>query len=193
MKSTGKALILLPIGQMSLSTSFEFGDTPYDGFCSSCNTCITDDNITIEEQCLRFHCILLKHTMSELPGDNTCTYEGPTYQFVRENLIPYMNAEIAAGEAVFIAHAGDILGETQPCELCSKCFFWYYSISNSSSISTYYIFGYRCWLASGVGVGKNTRCNPYSFASRSNLFAEMVLHFWLVRETMIGMNVLDMI
>jgi len=37
--------------------------------------------------------------MSELPGDNPCTYEGHNYQCVRDNLIPYMNAEIAAGEA----------------------------------------------------------------------------------------------
>eukprot|EP01083_Nonionella_stella_P024110 66678_1 len=90
---------------------FAFGDTPYDASCSDCNTCIAA-NGTVEQDCSRFDCILKNITISKLPADNTCTYEGPEYECVRDNLIPYMNEQIDAGEASFIAHAGDIIKGT---------------------------------------------------------------------------------
>ena len=50
--------------------------------------------------------------MQDLPVNNTCTYEGPEYECVRDSILPYMNDEIAAENAAFIAHAGDIMSES---------------------------------------------------------------------------------
>jgi len=122
---------------------FAFADTPYDSKsgCASCNTCIAEDGITKEEDCTRFDCILANSTLSELPDDNTCTFEGKDYECVEETLIPYMNSQIAAGDAALILHAGDILGGAKPL------------------------------IPGGMKTGLNTRCQSHSFGSRRELFS----------------------
>ena len=91
---------------------FAYGDTPYDSGSGISNTCIAADNVTKEANCTQFDCILKHITMTQLPVDYTCTYEGAEYACNRDNLIPYMNSEIAAGEAAFTVHTGDILSES---------------------------------------------------------------------------------
>ena len=88
---------------------FAFGDTPYDDACSECNTCIGIDG-NKEDSCTRFDCILKSISMSELPVNNTCTYEGPDYECLKQGIIPYLNA-YAGDEAAFVAHVGDIMSE----------------------------------------------------------------------------------
>ena len=86
---------------------FAFGDTPYDGYCETCNTCI--NNGVFEQNCTLYDCILKNIGMSGLDPGNTCTYQGPDYSCIQNSLMPYMNAQIALGEAAFIAHCGDFL------------------------------------------------------------------------------------
>jgi len=86
---------------------FAYGDTPYDGGRNG-KTCIAEDGVTEEEVCTRFDCSLDNISMSELPVNNTCTYKGKEYECNRDILIPYMNSEIAAGEAAFVMHCGDL-------------------------------------------------------------------------------------
>ena len=50
--------------------------------------------------------------MTRLPVDNTCTYEGAEYECNRDNLVSYMNSEIAAGEVAFTVHTRDFLSES---------------------------------------------------------------------------------
>ena len=50
--------------------------------------------------------------MTRLPVDNTCTYKGAEYECNRDNLVSYMNSEIAAGEVAFTVHTRDFLSET---------------------------------------------------------------------------------
>ena len=83
---------------------FAFGDTPDD---STINTCIGNDG-SKENNCTRFNCV---GSQSELPPNNTCTYEGPEYACIRDTLIPYMNAKIDAEDAAFMSHVGDLIGE----------------------------------------------------------------------------------
>jgi len=88
---------------------YAYGDSPYDASRSG-STCIGEDGAT-QFPCTLFDCALEEITISGLPVNNTCTYVGKEYACNRDSLIPFMNAEIEAGEAAFVLHAGDILSE----------------------------------------------------------------------------------
>jgi len=81
---------------------FGLGDTPYD---ENANTCVAADGRTKLNPCTLYECT----NIATLAEGNSCTYEGSDYNCVKNHLIPYMNARIAAGDAAFIAHAGDIM------------------------------------------------------------------------------------
>ena len=49
------------------------------------------------------------------------TYIGDEYACVQESIIPFMNSNIEAGEASFIAHAGDIFGGGSGVSQNKKC------------------------------------------------------------------------
>ena len=86
---------------------FAYGDSPYDSSCDACNTCIGEDGAK-EDFCSRFDCTV---PTSQLPADNTCTFEGPEFNCVKDVLIPYMNRKIEAGDAAFMAHTGDFISK----------------------------------------------------------------------------------
>ena len=137
---------------------FVFGDTPYDHDCSTCNTCIGEDG-NKEEDCSRYDCILKTTSMSELPVNNTCTYEGREYDCVKNGIIPYVNSKIVSEDAAFVAHVGDILSE---CE---------YGMVLHNSPSLHHILIHFVSTSEGniTGTG-NRRCTKSSFASRRDLF-----------------------
>jgi len=138
---------------------FAFGDTPYDKRCDTCNTCIAEDGVTKQADCTRFDCILKYITESQLPKDNTCTFEGPDYACVNDVLIPYMNSKIASGDAAFIAHAGDFLGELT------------WAVPGQSLYSSLEVISTVSVRSSGgSGFSASPRCNQYAFASRRDLF-----------------------
>lgn len=87
---------------------FAFGDTPYD---SHSNTCI-DANGQKEEDCTAWDCTA--SSTSNLPADNTCTFEGREYECVRDSLLPYMNGRMEGGDAAFVAHTGDFIRGSGP-------------------------------------------------------------------------------
>ena len=129
---------------------FVFGDTPYDKFEDTCYTnCGGFDDCWENGDISTCNC--------EGCG-NKCTYQGRDYDCVRDSIIPYMNDKIGAGDAAFIAHCGDILGELM-----------------GVVASRMYPFSYNFSLLvfpGGGSVASNVRCNEYSFGVRGKLFAE---------------------
>ena len=82
---------------------FVFGDTPYDKFEDTCyKNCEGFDDCWENGDISTCNC-----------GScgNKCTYQGNQYDCIKDYVIPYMNDKIDAGDAAFIAHCGDILGE----------------------------------------------------------------------------------
>ena len=82
---------------------FVFGDTPYDKTEDTCyRNCGDFDDCWENGDISTCNC--------ESCG-NKCTYQGNQYDCIKDYVIPYMNDKIDAGDAAFIAHCGDILGE----------------------------------------------------------------------------------
>ena len=88
--------------------------------------------------------------------------KGPICQLITHA----MNSKIAAEDAALSVHAGDFPSESNMCShLVSS---WYYS----------HIF--RVWASlfpEGSQVGPNKRCDPYSFASRREIFSAAATFF----------------
>lgn len=79
-----------------------FGDSPYDYLVTTC----LDGNGN-PSTCK--NCAVENSKMNNLPIDNTCTFEGTDYKCLKENIIPYMNRKLEAGDGAFQVHVGDIL------------------------------------------------------------------------------------
>jgi len=79
-----------------------FGDSPYDYLVTTC----LDGNGN-PSTCK--NCAVENSKMNNLPIDNTCTFEGTDYKCLKENIIPYMNRKMEAGDGAFQVHVGDIL------------------------------------------------------------------------------------
>ena len=77
---------------------FALGDTPYDGLAKSC--IVNGESI---KPCPLYNC----QKPSELPLDNTCTWEGSDFACVQDTIIPYMKSQ--AETAAFAMHIGDFV------------------------------------------------------------------------------------
>jgi hypothetical protein len=100
----------LPVSSNTVLQFVAFGDSPYD---ANANTCIGKDGQP-QNPCKRYNC-----TKNEVQSGNTCTYEGPEYQCVKESIIPYINRKIANGGAAFALHVGDIIKGGGKCSEAS--------------------------------------------------------------------------